>query len=320
MKRIKCISRLLLSLLMAVLLLPTSVLAQGKIDLQQGNQLHLVYTDHSTPLAGAVFDLHFIADVDEYGNFTVTDTFKDYPILLTQQSDKSWKELASTLEGYILRDDIVPMAEEMTDETGSLYFSDHGKPLPAGLYLVSGYQHIQNQLIYTAEPFLVMLPIANNETNDWNYEVDVYPKNSSIPVPEEPVNIKVLKVWNDNGSQEDRPQEITIALLCDGEVHEEVVLHKENHWKYTWEGLAPEHSWTVVEKEVAGYTTTVTREGITFVVTNTPKKENHPITPEKDPTLPSTGQLWWPVPILLCAGLLFVVIGLLRRRGAGYEK
>lgn len=32
-------------------------------------------------------------------------------------------------------------------------------------------------------------------------------------------------------------------------------------------------------------------------------------------TLPQTGQLWWPVPILLCAGLVLVLLGYLRGRG-----
>ncbi len=36
--------------------------------------------------------------------------------------------------------------------------------------------------------------------------------------------------------------------------------------------------------------------------------------------LPQTGQLWWPVPMLVFAGLLCIVVGLIRRRGAGYEK
>lgn len=31
--------------------------------------------------------------------------------------------------------------------------------------------------------------------------------------------------------------------------------------------------------------------------------------------LPQTGQLWWPVPVLTSAGLLCIVVGLLRRRG-----
>lgn len=37
-------------------------------------------------------------------------------------------------------------------------------------------------------------------------------------------------------------------------------------------------------------------------------------------TLPQTGQLWWPVPILLCVGLFCVTFGLLRRRGDDRER
>ena len=65
----------------------------------------------------------------------------------------------------------------------------------------------------------------------------------------------------------------------------------------------------------------VTREGITFVVTNTYNENipDKPTTPTK-PTLPKTGQLWWPVPILISVGLLFTVIGLVRHRGNADEK
>ena len=35
--------------------------------------------------------------------------------------------------------------------------------------------------------------------------------------------------------------------------------------------------------------------------------------------LPQTGQLWWPVPVLACAGLGCIVVGLLRRREARDE-
>ena len=77
----------------------------------------------------------------------------------------------------------------------------------------------------------------------------------------------------------------------------------------------------LVEKEVEGYTVTVTREGITFVVTNTYgetiEDEETPLA--NKPPLPKTGQLWWPVPVLICAGLLLIIFGLLRRRGAFYE-
>ncbi len=47
--------------------------------------------------------------------------------------------------------------------------------------------------------------------------------------------------------------------------------------------------------------------------------ENETDTPV-DPELPQTGLLWWPVPVLLCAGLTFFVLGvLLYRRKKGNE-
>lgn len=49
------------------------------------------------------------------------------------------------------------------------------------------------------------------------------------------------------------------------------------------------------------------------------------VTPTKPPSsggggrLPQTGQLWWPVPVLICAGLFSMVVGLIRRRKAEDE-
>ncbi len=46
-----------------------------------------------------------------------------------------------------------------------------------------------------------------------------------------------------------------------------------------------------------------------------------PVTPTpQGPKLPQTGQLWWPVPVLLAAGLLLVSIGLIYRRSNANEE
>lgn len=37
-------------------------------------------------------------------------------------------------------------------------------------------------------------------------------------------------------------------------------------------------------------------------------------TPTQPPKLPQTGQLWWPVPVLVCLGLLLIVFGVSKRR------
>ena len=76
-----------------------------------------------------------------------------------------------------------------------------------------------------------------------------------------------------------------------------------------------------------GYTVAVTREGDTVVLTNTAKKSGNPDgevnPPSKKPTgkttdkivnktsdkLPQTGQLWWPVIVLLFAGAICLLAG-----------
>ena len=90
--------------------------------------------------------------------------------------------------------------------------------------------------------------------------------------------------------------------------------------------------WSVSEAEVPKrYTVAVTREGNTVVLTNTAKKPGKPDgeanPPSKKPTdkttdkivnkttdktsdkLPQTGQLWWPVIVLLFAGAICLLAG-----------
>ena len=127
---------------------------------------------------------------------------------------------------------------------------------------------------------------------------------------------KVLKIWDDDGNTQNRPEEITVQLLRDGQIYDTVVLSDGNNWRYTWENLDADSKWTVVEKDVDDrYSVKVTLEGITFVVTNTLPDVPPPPPPENPPHLPQTGQLWWPVPVLMAAGLALVLFGVLRRKG-----
>lgn len=55
------------------------------------------------------------------------------------------------------------------------------------------------------------------------------------------------------------------------------------------------------------------------------EREPEPTEPPTTPTtpggnLPQTGQLWWPVPVLLLCGLLCIAVGLFRRRRASDEE
>ena len=263
------------------------------------------------------------------------------------------------------------------------------------MYLVCGRRYQDGDFTYDSEPFLISLPSLDG-SDAWNYDVAVKCKGEGRENFPKTTTVKVLKVWQDAGGEANRPEQIEAQLLRDGEVYETVVLSDANNWRYRWSGLEADHSWSVIEKTVPkDYTLLISREGITFVLTNvyTPSftevevekiwedgghekerpakiqvhllcdgKVYDTVTldagnqwkylwtdleighewkveessalprysvrvaqsggkftvvntygpPETPPgeILPQTGQLWWPIPVLLCAGLLFIVLGL----------
>lgn len=166
------------------------------------------------------------------------------------------------------------------------------------------------------------------------------PEEPGNPEEEEETKIHVLKVWKQDQEKE-RPDSIVAELLqTDVEGNTTVVdrqtLTKENQWSYTWKNLSTLMRWSVSEAEVPnGYTVAVTREGDTVVLTNTAKKPGNPDgevnPPSKKPMgkttdkivnkttdkttdktsdkLPQTGQLWWPVLVLLFAGAICLLAG-----------
>lgn len=319
-----------LALLAAVLCLLTSVAqAAGSIDLTRKPTLTLTYRDGKTALSGAKFSIYRVADADETGELTVRSEFDEFDLDIRGKNDRRWREMAQTLESYVLRREFTPTDSGKTDKTGMLTFPTQGKTLEAGLYLVIGERHTQGGNDYDAEPFFALLPTQDLENNEWVYDVSANVKFGKTPVPDDgdTVTRKVLKVWDDDGAGDSRPQEITVELLRNGKVYDTVKLSEKNNWRYTWLDLDADARWSVTEKTVSGYTVSITREGITFVVTNTkkPDRTDTPDTPVKPsnpskpsspakPTLPQTGAVWWHVEALALSGLVFLILGALDRK------
>lgn len=344
MRSCKRLCALLLTLA-AVLALPMNALAAGAIDLTRDVRLSLTCQNGETALAGAQFSIYLVATVNAYGELTAADAFRDYSVDIRGKNDAAWRTLADTLEGYVLRDGIAPADSGKTDALGRLTFPTGSGRLTPGLYLVVGQRHTQNGTRYDPSPFMALLPSQDTQANQWVYNVAAAPKSDKSDIPETPeddtVSRRVLKVWKDSG--DDRPQSITVQLLRDGKVCDTVTLSEKNNWRYSWSDLDAGYTWRVVEQSVPdGYSVSVSREGVTFVITNTsaeaelpeepdtpdlpdtPEQPSKPGTPDspdtpKKPTLPQTGQLWWPVPVLAASGLLLIAAGLLRRRGDADE-
>ena len=288
------------------------------------------------PVEGMELSLYRVAEYEESGSFTLTERFRKYPVSLEQKSQEGWQGTADALADYIRRDGITADAVLISGSDRTVCFTD----LNWGLYLVLGQttelQEDGKTQIYEPQTALIALPEDSKETSEGTdpYQVTAvlkFEKNDKPGNPEE-TKIHVLKVWKQDQEKE-RPDSIVVELLqTDVEGNTTVVdrqtLTKENQWSYTWKNLSTLMRWSVSEAEVPnGYTVAVTREGDTVVLTNTAKKSGNPDgevnPPSKKPTdktvnkttdktsdkLPQTGQLWWPVLVLLFAGAICLLVG-----------
>lgn len=300
---------LLLSVWLGISCMSAAAFSGGKIDTEREVSMSVYFGEEASGFSDVNFNVYYVAEMSESGDFALSGDFLDYPVRFENLDSSGWRALAQTLNAYVQRDGLRPLRQGKTNADGYVSF----EKLTVGLYLVVGGTYINQNTAYTPEPMLVSLP-SRGEGGEWVYNTELFCKYDSEIVPNQVVR-KVQKVWEDDGNEKKRPQSISVQLLENGKVVDTVVLNRDNNWEYTWKNLDGGSVWQVVEAETpAGYTVSVVREGTVFVMTNT-------FPSEIPPELPQTGMLWFPVPILICGGLLFVVVGLFirRRRGNAHE-
>lgn len=317
----KIICRVLLCL-MIFALMPVQAHAIDRIDLSKSVNLTIHFSHEGQPLPGAELHIHKVAEMDEWGEFTVLDEFAAYPVMLPTEPD--WPAIANTLNAYIQEDQVQPADVGITDSEGKVMFPRKRMPMSPGLYLITGKTLTYNDVCYTPVPTLVALPYHAPDEHQWDYDVTVQMKYTWRTAP---VDYTVMKVWEDDGYENERPQTIKVNLLKDGQIVDTVTLSRENEWRHTWPELERGYTWNVTEETPDGYTVLITEAAapedmiqetvssghVLFTVTNTydiPEEGN----------LPQTGSLWWPVPVLMIAGLVFLIIGLLKMRRLGNER
>lgn len=294
-------------ILLAVLLCSGEAFAAGAIEMTEKTSLTISTVYEKQPVSGMQFDAYLISNVDDCGELTPIPAFDKWKEALDirGENDSAWQTMAETLEREIVLDaSMKPSRSALTDQNGVAAFED----IPMGLYLVIGTGATRGDYVYTTAPFFVMLPEQDLTTNTWSYHVAANTKPNKNPLE---ADYRVLKIWQDDCHKSQRPKSITIQLMCDGEPYGDPVNLPENgRWEHTWEALEVNHKWTVTEETQTGYMTPkIEKDGYQFTVTNTCNRQTG-IT-----KLPQTGQLWWPVPLLLCGGLVLVIGGLVRRRG-----
>ncbi len=299
----KKIVRTVLTFLLAILMLPVPADAAGPVSQDRPVQLTVMLRCGKKSLPGAQIRIYQICDMDASGKLTPLDAYGAYADTLDIRGENAarWQEAAGIIEEYIRsQKQIQPTDQALTDAEGKASFPSPDRELPHGLYLVESIRHRYEDHIYSASAFFVMLPSA--ASGDWDYSVSAEAKAEET---EKVISLQVIKQWEDEYWESKRPSHIQVILYRDELPYETITLPHKGQWSYRWEALSAEHSWWVGEVPVEGYETEIYRNGNTFLIKNICK----PTGPE-DPTLPQTGQIWWPIPLLLMAGVLLILGGM----------
>lgn len=251
--------------------------------------------------------IYLIARETGEAEWEITEEFADYSVSVGySESSEQMRAAALALASYIERDSIPPYDYGRTDINGKVCFPVNASRLEKGIYLVVTDDYETENNKYVTEPFLTFLTDDNTDGNVIA-KPKFFDKETLLST-----TVKVLKVWEDSGTQ--RPEEIEVELIRDGETVDTVVLNEKMNWRYTWDNLE-KGDYLVCEKNVPqGYEMSIIHEGIIFVIKNTANElttgeDNSQSETTTQTKLPQTGMLKWPVPYLAGAGILFFMAG-----------
>lgn len=287
---------LALCLMLCVCAWPFAAYAFEMVDLTHPVSLTIFANDEEVPLAGVGFELYLVAEMNEYAQFELLPAYAEFSGDINKlETAADWILCAD--EMLVMAADANPVAAATSRDDGLAVFDG----LTPGLYLVTGKPVEILPWAYTFTPFMVSVP-TRDFNDEWVYDVFSDVKLEKMPAF---TDIDVVKVWDDAGYEGKRPEYIYVDLYCDGEKIDSAKLHDGNSWSHTFPDLPSAHEYTVKERSVPRwYEASYEVINGVLVIRNT---RNTTITPV--PSIPSTGQLWWPVPILAGVGMLLVILG-----------
>lgn len=161
---------------------------------------------------------------------------------------------AMALAAYAQINNIKADAVKSTNSSNTATFEG----LSEGMYLITGDSFISGNKKYTLMPALVTVYEGENDITG-KYET------ADITGDSEDHKLAVMKVWS--GSEGE--SEVTVQLIENGNIYDEVKLNKENNWRHTWTGLNKTSDWTVAEKDVDDkYRVSIEKDGDVFIILN----------------------------------------------------
>ena len=277
-------------------------------------------------ISGVTVSVYRVASMDGDGALTAVQAFQSFQEDF-QKAD-GLQTLIPSLKSLVDSASVAADGSAVSDTEGRARF----EALDPGLYLLLlgegthpdhpatrvGFQNALLTVPYrgTAGDNLVGL----EDPSSWDYDFSFLPKSFEVGKVD-----RIQKIWKDNQDAKHlRPRELNVEILYEDGKRQTLVLNAENGWilefvpvslsavKEVRETNLPE-VYVFRGSELVGTTIQITNE-LDEPGGGTPTPSDH------DPGLPYTGQLWWPVPVLVVSGAVLILLGLiLRRRKKNHE-
>lgn len=299
----RLLALVLLTALCCLLLAPCA-LAFERVDLTHPLSFAIQADDNEDDahLPGVTFELYQVADMDADARFALRSPYSTLNIDINAMKNAAdWAAASEAMKALSATE--TPAFTGTTDENGRVAFDG----LTPGLYLVSGAPVVIGGWAYSFQSFLTSVPTRDVD-DAWQYSVL-----STIKLERSPalIDLECVKVWDDDNRGSTRPTQIEVHLLQDGVQIDKVFLSNDNNWHHIFKDLPADHVYTL--NEVIGenvyYEAEYSVVNGVYVITN-----HRTVTPTPTPSIPSTGQLWWPVPLLAGAGMILFVSGWILHR------
>ena len=285
--------------------------AKEPISTNENCSLTISYCSGGIAFSELPVNLYKIADVSADYQYTLTSSFEKSKLILNGiQTVGEWNVIRSTLETYILANDITAGFNAKTDFEGKASF-DALKP---GLYLAITERIIQDETTYVFDSALIALPGLGAD-GLWQYQVDVTSKSEIIPPSrdDEEIELKVLKLWKGDGGSSARPATIEVEIFRNGTSYQTATLSENNHWTYTWSAKDDGSDWKVVERNIpTGYTMTIEERETSFVLTNTLNRDV-PDNPDSTQTGDTSNIFLWVI-LMIVSGSMLIILGITGKR------
>ncbi len=303
-------------MLLLCLLMPTSAIAASTADakspvsLGEKCALTVTYSHGNIPFKGQSVMLYRVATVSTDFQFRLTSDFSDSKLRLNGiKAGSEWDAIRSTLETYVLVENVKPSMEAITDGEGKVSFEN----LEVGLYFAMADSAISDGMQYLYESVLISLPNMNSD-GSLQYQVAANAKGEALPPisPDETVEFEVIKLWKNDSGKATRPKSIEVEIFRNGKSYKEVTLSEENLWSYRWTAENDGATWKVTERNIPEeYALIVEEKGTSFVLTNV-LLEDPPVPP--NPPTGDTSNVLLYIILAILSGSLLLILGIIGKR------